>query len=610
MFRIRLATTTYRPDLIVTIRSSRDNWTNDIPGIYEQDEWRFDLPEVDYQPEMEFKFLLERTHWMIGGNIKIQPVVNGDYLFQEAAIQFPLEVYPQPGTTFKLLRELVVERGYIQHLFFKPKLDETHIYDVIVIGSGIGGGILADQLSDLDVDVLVLEAGSYLFPTHVGNLPRQHQIGKFDKHIWSLFDEFGVANYENDDNSQYAGAQTFNLGGRSLFWGGLIPRMISWEMDLWPQDPIKWYLEDSGYPRAEDILNRAQLTPQDYPKRIKKLLRQRFADYNHTDAPMAVQYSNPNFASIPVGLFSTADLLMESMLADGPQGNQKLTINLNHAAVKIETDHSKATGVVAYDLIARRNRTFKGRAVVLAAGTIESAKLAKLSNLNDPNHKIGYGITDHPIFYTHFAIPSTSPYYDSAYSSKTLSQHKQATENAHPYNVVLELGADLNQGRYIDDELLARHQREKNNTMLCELVFLFNSRLVEGNRVEHNGPSYQKPVVFMQNSPAADNFFGEITAFKGTLFQELQAIPLANDNLNLKRAPLGGVAHEVGTLRLAKDGSGVVDTDLKFLGYDNLFVCDLSVFPTSPAANPTLTLTALAIRLSEHLQQQLNNNVF
>jgi choline dehydrogenase-like flavoprotein len=54
---------------------------------------------------------------------------------------------------------------------------------------------------------------------------------------------------------------------------------------------------------------------------------------------------------------------------------------------------------------------------------------------------------------------------------------------------------------------------------------------------------------------------------------------------------------EVGTLRVG----GVVDSDLRFLGYDNLYACDNSVFPTSPAANPSLALTALALRLAEHL---------
>jgi choline dehydrogenase-like flavoprotein len=69
----------------------------------------------------------------------------------------------------------------------------------------------------------------------------------------------------------------------------------------------------------------------------------------------------------------------------------------------------------------------------------------------------------------------------------------------------------------------------------------------------------------------------------------------------LDEALLGAVAHEVGTLRVTDDGTGVVDHNLRFLGYDNLYACDNSVFPSSPAANPTLALTALALRLAKHL---------
>jgi choline dehydrogenase-like flavoprotein len=45
----------------------------------------------------------------------------------------------------------------------------------------------------------------------------------------------------------------------------------------------------------------------------------------------------------------------------------------------------------------------------------------------------------------------------------------------------------------------------------------------------------------------------------------------------------------------------VVDADLRFAEYENLYACDNSVLPTSPAANPTLTLAALALRLAAHL---------
>jgi choline dehydrogenase-like flavoprotein len=79
---------------------------------------------------------------------------------------------------------------------------------------------------------------------------------------------------------------------------------------------------------------------------------------------------------------------------------------------------------------------------------------------------------------------------------------------------------------------------------------------------------------------------------------------LGEDGLGLQTAALGWVAHEVGTLRMAGDGTGVVDQDLKFLAYDNLYAaCDNCVFPTSPAANPSLTLAALALRLARTLRR-------
>jgi len=592
MFTIRLQTTNYRPDYLITIRNSVDGWNEDIPGIYENDEWRFELPEASYPQGMDFKFVLEQTYWMTGANLFINPVANGNYTYTEAQIQFPPMV------------ELVVENSHVQQLFFRPNLNEDQVFDVIVVGSGIGGGILADQLSDLGMDVLVLEAGSYLFPSHVANLPRQHQVGQFDKHVWGLYDEFKVINYTNTPGSQFVGGQAYNLGGKSLFWGGLIPRMMSWEMDLWPQ-ALKWYLEDTGYQKAEDLMNRSAQLPTPYHDRVKRSLRTQLAEFNTFDAPVAVQYSSNNSSTIPTGMFSTADLLMESMLTNNRHGNQHLSINLNHVVVKVETTNNTVTGVTAYDLIARKYRTYQAKAVVLAAGTVESAKISQLSGLQDPNGKIGVGITDHPIYFTHFALPATSPFYSATDATKLLLQHRQIDINNHAYNVVLELGADFNQGRFVDADILADHQRLKGG-MLCEVVFLLNAPLIEGNIVQQNGPSYAKPMVRLQKSPVGDRFWGEINAMKDRIINLLGGIPLLGNDLSLKEAGLGGVAHEVGTLRLSDQGTGVVDTELKFLNYTNLYACDLSVFPSSPAANPTLTLAALAIRLAEHLRDSLN----
>lgn len=77
----------------------------------------------------------------------------------------------------------------------------------------------------------------------------------------------------------------------------------------------------------------------------------------------------------------------------------------------------------------------------------------------------------------------------------------------------------------------------------------------------------------------------------------------------------GVFAHEVGTMRMdapselhgTTNVEGVVDTNLRIHGFDNLYVCDLSVFPYSPEANPALTLAAISMRLADHLCSMNSN---
>lgn len=601
MFTIRLRTLKYRPDLQVTIRTGVDGWQEDFAGNYEGDQWVFRLAEQTFQPAFDFKFVLEEQYWMYGANLHLAPVAGGDYAYTDAQVAFPP------------MNELIVESGAVQQRFFAPALDEGHRYKVIVIGSGIGGGVLADQLADYGQDVLVLEAGSYLFPTHVGNLPRRHPLGgQFDKNIWGLWDDFKVTNYVNAPGSVFGGAQGFNLGGRSVFWGGLIPEMTWWELAAWPE-PVRWHLEDTGYKLANELLKQSRLETN-YQDRVRTHLRNRLPDHVVQTAPMAIQHTQAEVMVVPGGVFSTADLLLESRLTDDVSGARNLKINLNHAVKRIETAGRLASAVIAHDLIADQERRFTAERVVLAAGTVESAKIALLSGLADPNAKIGRGVTDHPIFFTHFAVPATSPFYAEAASAKLLLRHRDAGlggppfADRHRFNIVVELGADFNQGRFVDPEILARHQADKHRTMLCEIVFLFDVALVERNGLQQPGPSYVKPVIDMLPAAITAAEWNEITGLKDAVIAAVGGQALAGGNLDLVQAGLGGVAHEVGTLRMGTDpargyGDGVVDANLKFAAYDNLYACDLSVFPTSPAANPTLTLAALALRLADHLRR-------
>jgi choline dehydrogenase-like flavoprotein len=69
---------------------------------------------------------------------------------------------------------------------------------------------------------------------------------------------------------------------------------------------------------------------------------------------------------------------------------------------------------------------------------------------------------------------------------------------------------------------------------------------------------------------------------------------------------LSGGWHHMGTARMHKDPKqGVVDANCKVHGLANLFVAGAAAYPTGGAVNPTLTLVALALRLSDHLRERV-----
>lgn len=64
--------------------------------------------------------------------------------------------------------------------------------------------------------------------------------------------------------------------------------------------------------------------------------------------------------------------------------------------------------------------------------------------------------------------------------------------------------------------------------------------------------------------------------------------------------------HHMGTTRMSDDPhTGVVDANCKLHGVDNLYIAGASCFVTAAAPNPTLTIIALSLRLSDHLKKEL-----
>src|SRR5881397_3505512 len=98
-------------------------------------------------------------------------------------------------------------------------------FDIIVIGGGTFGAVIADRLFTADLTrsrrILVLEAGTFVLPEHMQNMP--FLGGAPDLRV----------PWVNHPALNYSGL-IFAIGGRSLTWGGWSPELLDSEMNAWP----------------------------------------------------------------------------------------------------------------------------------------------------------------------------------------------------------------------------------------------------------------------------------------------------------------------------------------------------------------------------------------
>ena len=130
----------------------------------------------------------------------------------------------------------------------------TRQFDAVVIGAGMFGGYCADKIFRFGqtngLKVLVLDAGPFLIPTHVQNLPNvglnvpgpitpANDPGTARELVWGI---------PWRGNVDFIG-QAYCVGGKSLYWGGWCPELLASDLAAWPPT-VSQYLTQN-YPLLE-----------------------------------------------------------------------------------------------------------------------------------------------------------------------------------------------------------------------------------------------------------------------------------------------------------------------------------------------------------------------
>ena len=546
---------------------------------------------------------------------------------------------------------LVTEKSQAHTRLIRDYDGANKDFDFIIIGSGIGGGILADDLADRlgrSHRILILDAGSFIYPTHVYNISR---VPNF-----SVARHFGVDNFTQLQSGLHFIGEKPQLafGGRSIFWSGLIPEVRDWELEFFP-DNVRNDLDSNFLQLAGERMNESISLGEKARELVAHFRNSNLNDdFEIEETPRAVHqpYLNTDgtpteqFFTEPTGVFNTAELLINQVgLTPGAnQDGKGLFIKLNSFVEGIHNIPFDWYEVKTTNTITGEQVSFYSPKIVITAGSTESPKLINRSDVyqslpDSIKGLVGFGLTDHPVtgesqaYVSSLGNSPTIPLSRRDHAKIIFYSRGNRDANGHviyPFNVEMNINHEYWHLRNNDPS--AEPAIDDTSKTRIDIKFSFANCLDDENGIfSHANDGYTPDIRFKRFSVLNDLLQSRFPAVAGWRRDEQGFFNLLNqtrdrifsqfNNVDLITADYGGgsgrqwpfgwgtVHHACGTLRMPWkqnrnsnfNNNSVVDEDLKLHGTAGIYVCDMSVMPISTAANPVRTLAGLALRLSQHL---------
>ena len=513
-------------------------------------------------------------------------------------------------------------------------------YDIIIVGTGAGGGTLAQKLAPSGKRILILERGGYVAREKDNWSPQAVNIeGKYQtKEVWRDGDGKELhphTNYCVGGNTKFYGAALFRLRERDFgelrHHGGVSPAWpISYE-DLEPHYTAAERHYQVHGARGEDPTEPFSSAPYPHPAvshepRIEQLAED-FAVQGlrpfHTPLGIMLDENDPQRSQcircntcdgFPCLMFAKADA--QVLGVDRALGYPNVYLKTNVKVDRLTTSASgrEVTGVVA------NGETFSAGLVVVACGAINSAALL-LRSANDRHPQglaNGSGVVGrHYMGHTNSVLMAISKCPNPTVFQKTLSINDfYFGEPGFEYpmghisfvgkldGVTLRAGApaiapgftlDLMAGHSIDFWLTSEDLPQPDNRVTLDrngdIVLSYRPNNEEGHR------RLISRLKDLLNNQRHCTVHGH-ECHQGMFARNLYAG---------QRIPLAGVAHQNGTIRFGTDpATSALDVNCRAHEVDNLYVVDGSFFPSSSAVNPALTIMANALRVGGHLLERMN----
>ena len=512
--------------------------------------------------------------------------------------------------------------------------NENRVWDVAIIGGGMGGGITARALAEAGHDVLLIERGNEEISAPGGNTDSDDPEARLAGSKWPTLSAYEV---DGVMSRSYAPLGT-GIGGSTNWYAAALERFADLDIDALPDAwhptggwPISYRELIPYYEQAEKMFHVSGTMDPLSPHKINHLGDPPPLGPADSDFVQFFQKSGMHPYRLHVGIryhpgcdeclgrlcYRGCRADVRSVLAEG---RKKPTIMARCEVVQLESSADRVTCAVG--LQENRQIRVQAKLFVLAAGAIHSPKLL----LNSRNDNWPEGLANRSglvgrnlMFHVNqtFALwpgkkaPSSGP-------RKSIAFRDFYMANGQRCGFVQSTGFELGYGELLM-QLYQRFDRSSARRIKVLRPFLRIPAALQIKRLGRGTifvcliedfPYRENRVVL--NNDEADGVciqytvkaeLRERTAHLRKLltecFKDRRMVFLSHDvELNY--------GHPCGTCVMNDDPSaGVVDRDCRAHGIDNLFIADASFMPSSAACNPSLTVAANALRVSTVIHRRL-----
>ena len=515
--------------------------------------------------------------------------------------------------------------------------------DVVVVGSGVAGALVAHELAQAGVSVLMLEAGPRIerwrIVENFRNTPSKDDfMAPYPSTAHAPHPQYAPPNDylifkgTHQYNSQYIRA----VGGTTWHWAASTWRFLpndfrmrtlygvgrDWPVSYDELEPYYYRAEvELGVSGPNDGTDLGSPRRQPYPMDHLPLsyLDQRFLDelnakgFKVVSEPVARNSrawdqrpaccGNNNCMPIcPIAAMYSGIIHVEKAEKAGAR------LIADAVVYRIELDGKRVAAVHYKDPKGVSHRV-TGKQFVLAANGIETPKLMLLSNVGNSSDQVGRNLMDHPGTGVTFQAsedlwPGRGPMeltsvvdmrdgaFRSEYAGKKLHLNNMA-QTGHATRAALHLGLV---GKKLNAEIRQRAARTVNFNSFHDILPDPANRIVP-SREHHDSLGISRPEITYAIGDYVKKSAVHTRAAYARITQLFGGTEVKFDD---DFAPNN---HIMGTLIMGKDPkTSVVDADCRTHDHDNLFIAGSAVMPSAGTVNCTLTLAALALRLADRLR--------